>query len=297
MKFHPLIGVVLTALPLDAAEKRAPKPIVDPPRAELEKLGGFEPAPGDPPVLVIHCELQVVAVPEADALPLVEQMKDPAQIERGYEAIQVMLARKKATLIGWPCVITKSGQRAVAENVTEIRYATEFLPAPDGARNAAPVAGHGAPPGDARPAAANAKAEVAAENPPHGAGAAVKVPEVFPSAFEKRDTGVTLELEPTLSELEPLRIDIQIVPQHVRLLRFEQRVTETQGRKVIVEQPVFETNKVSTNICISSGQRVLLGTFRVTEPPGCIELFIFKATAKPVSAAPAARPALKNRGR
>ena len=275
--------LAFAALSLHAAEKPADKPVVDPPREELEKLGGFKPAPSDPAVFNIHIEMQVVAIPEADALPLIEQMKDPAQIEKANGVIQDMIGKKRATLIGWPMLIAKSGQRAVVENITEIRYATEFSPP----QVNAPAA---QPPEPALPAGGAQKKDAPAK------AAAANNGDVCPTAFETRNVGVTLEIEPVL-DADSMEIEIQMAPQHVRLLHFDKLVAETDGRKIAIEQPRFESSKMNTNMSVHSGQRMLLGTFRVTEPAGHIELFIFKATAKPARPQQSAPAPVKKRAR
>lgn len=37
-----------------------------------------------------------------------------------------MITSKKATLVAWPMLTTRSGERAVTEQAVEIRYPTEF---------------------------------------------------------------------------------------------------------------------------------------------------------------------------
>lgn len=282
MKIASLL-LALAALSLHAAEKPADKPVIDPPREELEKLGGFKPAPSDPAVFNIHIEMQVVAIQETDALPLIEQMKDPAQIEKANGVIQDMIGKKRATLIGWPMLIAKSGQRAVVENITEIRYATEFSP-PQGIAPAVQA------PEPALPAGGAPKKDAAAK------AAAANNGDVCPTAFETRNVGVTLEIEAVL-DADSMEIEIQMAPQHVRLLHFDKLVTETDGRKIAIEQPRFESSKMNTNMSVQSGQRILLGSFRVTEPADHIELFIFKATAKPAHPKQPAPAPVKKRAR
>ena len=269
------------AFSLHAADKHAQKPIVDPPREELKRLGGFEPASRDPADFNIHVEMQVVAMPDAVVVPLIEKMKDPQQIEKVYSTIQEMIAKKTATLVGWPMLITRSGQRAIVENVIAIRYPTEFsLPrmevaAPGQAPNPAVPPGNAAKPDEpGKPAPKDAAGPLLGRIELNGS-------DIIPSAFESKTAGVTIEVEPTLNT-STMQIDLQILPQHCRFLGFEKTVIETTGRKTTIDQPRFEESKVSTNLTVQSGQRVLLGTFRVSEPAGRMELFLFKATAKPV---------------
>jgi hypothetical protein len=42
------------------------------------------------------------------------------------EKVVKLIGEKRATLVGWPVLTTKSGMRAVVEEIHEFRYATEF---------------------------------------------------------------------------------------------------------------------------------------------------------------------------
>lgn len=209
----------------------------------------------------IRIELQVVAIPEKIGIPLAAEMKKKEKIEGANARIQEMLAKGTAKLVGWPILTTRSGQRAVFEGIKEIRYATEYSP---------PTVGI---------------------SPDVPADAAIKVvPTVdvttfdgIPTAFETRNTGVTLEVEPVLSS-DGKTIDLNMVPQHVRLKGFHKVTIEGAARKgkVIVEQPQFDTNKVTTSLTMRNGQRMLLGVYPTDEPPKHLEFFILKVEAIPV---------------
>lgn len=215
--------------------------------------GGLPDAP-----LNIRIEVQVVAIPEQLTVPLINEMKDKNKIEAAYAKIQDMLAKGTAKLIGWPIVTTKSGQRSVIESIHEIRYATEY-----------------------KPPTVNVTPDVPADS-------TVKVePKVdvttlagIPIAFETRNAGVTLEVEPVLGP-DGKTIDLNMVPQDVRLKGFEKVTLEgSPGKsKVIVEQPRFDTMKVTTSITMLSGRRMLLGVFRTDDPPKHFEFFILKVEA------------------
>lgn len=209
----------------------------------------------------IRIELQVVAIPEQIGIQLATEMKSKDKIEAAHARIQQMLAKGTAKLIGWPIVTTRSGMRAVIEDIKEIRYATEYHP------------------------------PTVSINPNTPVEPAIKVAptvdvvtfEGVPSAFETRNTGVTLEVEPVLKE-DGKAIDLNIVPQHVRLEGFHKITIEGAARKgkVIVEQPEFKTNKVTTTVTMQSGQRILMGVYPTEDPPKHLEFFILKVEAVPV---------------
>jgi hypothetical protein len=276
MKRHALTVFLVAALSLPAfsqnpkkrpgAEPKpnAPKELT---REELAKLGGFEPNPEDPPIHNLHFEVLMVTLPDALAVPLVASLSDPVRIEQGYQKLMTLIETKKARVSAWPRLQTRSGNRAVAENIHEVRYATEFerdlrkgaaAPAP------APPA-EKVPPGPPMPAAQG----------------------VLPTAFETRNAGASLELEPMLGP-DGKTMDIQFAAQHVRLVGWENvTVQESGATKILIPQPRFQTNKLVQNITIQSGQHMLIGTFRVGQENE-MELFILKAAVVPlkVKAAP-----------
>jgi Flp pilus assembly secretin CpaC len=208
----------------------------------------------------IRLEMQVVAVPVSIGYTLAGEMKSKDKIEAAYTRVQELLATGTAKLIGWPILTTRSGQRAIYEDIEEIRYATEYHPptvgvAPDVSTNA-PIKVH--PTVD------------------------VTTFDGVPAAFETRNAGVTLEVEPILSA-DGKTIDLNIVPQHVRLKGYRKATIEGAARKgkVVVEQPIFDTKKVTTSFSMRNGQRVLLGVFPTDEPTNHLELFILKAEVIP----------------
>ena len=84
-------------------------------------------------------------------------------------------------------------------------------------------------------------------------------PTVGPGSFEVRNTGYTVEMEPTLTE-DGRTVDLAIVAQDVRHkneVMFPQ--TEVDGKPVpAIEQPIFYTLKVSTTLFTVLGQPSLL---------------------------------------
>jgi hypothetical protein len=223
-------------------------------------------APGDPAENAkllpnIRLELQVVALPEKVALPLVEQMKKKDRIEAANTRLQELMAKGTAKLVGWPIIVTRSAQRAVCEAIKEIRYATEYTPP---------------------------TVSVVADVPPDapqkiGPSVDITTFDGVPAAFETRNAGVTLEVEPTLSP-DARFVDMNLVAQTVRLKGYHRVTIEGAARKgkVVVEQPQFDTNKITTSLAVPAGQRVLLGVYPIEDPSGYLELFILKVEILPV---------------
>jgi general secretion pathway protein D len=184
-------------------------------------------------------------------------MSDPT-----FQVVLRALDQKKGVdLLDAPRVTTKSGQRAVIEIVREFRYPTEFDP-PQIPQN---FGGGGA------------------------GGVGTTQIQVFPvtpttpTAFETRNTGVTLEVEPTVGS-DNYTIDLNLVPQVVEFEGFinygspistinpaslgltgavTSAMTSAPSSIVltpnVINQPIFSTRKVTTEVTVWDGQTVVLG--------------------------------------
>jgi general secretion pathway protein D len=100
----------------------------------------------------------------------------------------------------------------------------------------------------------------------------------MPSNFETRNAGLTLEVEPVVSD-DGKQIHLNLVPQHVhfrgmRTTTIQQSVSK---EKITVDQPIFQTMKTQTSLTLKNGGRMLLGVFPTDEPPDHVELFILHA--------------------
>ena len=169
--------------------------------------------------------------------------------------IRALNQKKGVDLLSAPRVTTKSGQRAIIEIVREFRYPTQFQPPQIPQNFRGGDSGTGISTG----------ASVAA--------AAFPVTPTTPTAFETRNTGVTLEVEPVVGP-DGQTIDLNLVPQVVEFEGFinygspiqtvqptllglsAQTVVLTPN---IINQPIFSTRKVTTSVSVWDGQTVVLG--------------------------------------
>ncbi len=173
--------------------------------------------------------------------------------------IRALNQKKGVDLLSAPRVTTKSGQRAVIEIIREFRYPTEFdppqIPQNFGNGGITTVSATGALTG--------------------GGTGAFPVTPTTPTAFETRNTGVTLEVEPTVGP-DGYTIDLNLVPQVVEFEGFinygspiktispasvllgggSASVTLTDN---VINQPIFSTRKVTTSVSVWDGQTVVLG--------------------------------------
>ena len=162
--------------------------------------------------------------------------------------IRALNQKKGIDLLSAPRVTTKSGQRAVIEIVREFRYATQFTPP-----QVPNITGGGS---------GNGTVSISVVTP------------TTPTAFETRNTGVTLEVEPVVGP-DGVTIDLNLVPQVVEFEGFvnygspifginpsiltnalNSQVLLTQN---VINQPIFSTRKVTTSVSVYDGSTVVLG--------------------------------------
>lgn len=170
--------------------------------------------------------------------------------------VRALNQQKGVDLLSAPRVTTRSGNRAVIEIIREFRYPTEFDPPqiPQNFGNTGQGGGG-------------------------GTGLTVNLPGSFPvtpttpTAFETRNTGVTLEVEPTVGP-DGYTIDLNLVPQVVEFegfINYGSPITSTSinlltGAPVqnvitpnVINQPIFSTRKVTTSVSVFDGSTVVLG--------------------------------------
>jgi hypothetical protein len=196
----------------------------------------------------VRVEVLMVDLPQDKALALLPDLRDPGKIDGAVTQIIDAINHNQAKLIGYPAVQTLDGQRAVSETVIEKRYPTEFQPlVPPPPKPGGP---QGAPAGP----------------PPSDAA--------IPTAFETRNVGVTVEVEPHVLQNGDW-IRISIVPQRVIFEGFDAYTFAT-------EQPRFFTAKMTTTLTLRNGQRNLLAFHKLPDPGNLVELFILQAWDAPV---------------
>ncbi len=170
--------------------------------------------------------------------------------------IRALNQKKGVDLLSAPRVTTKSGQRAVIEIVREFRYPTQFEP-PQIPQTVGSTAGLAA------------------------GAATIPITPTTPTAFETRNTGVTLEVEPVVGP-DGITIDLNLVPQVVEFEGFinygspilapPSAILSALGTVVpglsqservltpnIINQPIFSSRKVTTSVSVWDGQTVVLG--------------------------------------
>ncbi|MEP6670884.1 MAG: hypothetical protein ABJF10_17125 [Chthoniobacter sp.] len=199
-------------------------------------------------------DLQMVALEEAKAMELIPefQSENEVKIEAAWRKLQVMIKTREATLLAWPMVRTVDGSRAVSETIVEKRYPTEFEPPHEPRTFGPPI-----------------------PEPGHINEATV---EGTPNAFETRNTGVTLEVEPTVLS-QGKRIYLRLEPSRTELLRMEDYgpVLTVHNTLISAPQPLFASPRTHLDLTVRSGQRQLIAAHKLTKPVNCYELDIVRA--------------------
>ena len=156
-----------------------------------------------------------------------------------------------------PSVTAKSGQKATIEIIREFIYPTEYeppeLPNSTGGNGGGFFGG-------------------AAGGFGGGGGGGFPVTPATPTAFDTRNTGITLEIEPTIGENDFV-IDLRFVPEIVEFEGFinygspiQSPSTDALGNPVTsvitenrIEMPVFSARRVNTSLTIYDGYTVAVG--------------------------------------
>lgn len=177
--------------------------------------------------------------------------------------IRALNQKKGVDLLSAPRVTTKSGQRAVIEIVREFRYPTQFNP-PQIPQTVGSNFGSGG--------GSIINPITGAIVGTSGSSGSFPVTPTTPTAFETRNTGVTLEVEPVVGP-DGVTIDLNLVPQVVEFEGFinygspiQSTTTNLLGMPQtniitpnVINQPIFNSRKVTTSVSVWDGQTVVLG--------------------------------------
>jgi hypothetical protein len=231
-----LLAGLLTLSGLHAQGNPATPPAADP----FVRNPGQE-AAGEAALVpkVVSVCVETFSVELADAAALYHKKLPDSKV---YAELTARVGKGQAKQEAFTVIRARSGEKALVENISEFIYPTEFdhgnapntTPAP-------PIPSDGTKPAIPTPPATPAPPTVTAP--------------VMPTSFETRNTGVTLEIEPTIGDNDEI-IDLRIIPDRVTLVervKWGQGVSET-------EMPIFETQRMTLATTLIAGQPQMLGT-------------------------------------
>jgi Flp pilus assembly secretin CpaC len=191
-----------------------------------------DPGPQNPKQIRVYVETI-----EISALEFAELMTIPTKSSNHTALRNALLAKVvkgEAKLISNQSLFARSGERANVESVKEFIYPTEFEP------------------GEAfKPEKDDTKEEIS--NFP--------ILPPTPTAFETRNLGDTLEIEPVLS-FDGKVVDLTFKPESVKYLG-ENVMAEwkTKTSDVNVQMPIFYTKRTNTSVTLAVGDFLLVNTY------------------------------------
>ncbi len=198
---------------------------------------------------IVTIECQMIILHQRAMLALLPDLYDESKIDAASAQLDSMIAKGEAELAANLFLRTPGGQNAVAETVEAIRYPTEY-------------------------STPNLPEKLPEENPLEVLRA-WPMSGITPTAFETRNTGATLEVEPFVND-DGSWILVKAVLQHIRFLRWEgyEAGVLATGEHLKIQQPIFFTAKDQFSISLRNGQRALVGIHKLPDKPDMFELFL-----------------------
>lgn len=248
-----------------------------PPRIAAGKAPPFVPGSDilpepDPLPWSGYAELRMVAIPLAEAVRLLPQLRARATFAKAAQRVEALLANGEAELADWLHVPLQEEERATAESTVEIRYPTDWSPI-----------GCFPPPPPSPFVSSILERSSAASGSSRVPGTQI-TPYLepsfehfdVPSAFDTRNTGASLELEP---QVNAGGLEISLSACVVRFEGLSRTIAGRPGPPTWrgYPQPLFRMYKVQTNFPIDDGGGALIGSFTLPAPKPRMLLFLFHA--------------------
>lgn len=177
----------------------------------------------------IRVQVEYIEISQADMVVLMYGPKKSGDDTKLRDALQKMVKAGTAKMVETQMVTSRSGEKATVESIKEFIYPTEYEPS-----------------------------EVPNEVNKNGDKTGDLVDELAtpptPTAFETRNLGSTLEVEPTLGEDGKI-IDVRFAPElvyHVGNEVWSEWSNKTS--KADVQMPIFYTLRVNTGVTLTAGK-------------------------------------------
>lgn len=212
---------------------------------EYDPLGEFDNLPKQ-----IRVQVEFIDVSHEQLTGLLFGPKVSANDGELRQRVAQLVKDGKASIVETMLCIAKHGQKATTESIEEIIYATEYEPAqmPEKIefKN-------------------NAEAEAAKAEPRDFATGPT------PSAWETRNVGSTLEIEPNIAE-DNKTIDLRFVPEivyHVGNTVWAE--WKDKHGNAPVQMPTFYTVRINTSVTLGVGQYLLVGAVSPKDKDGATD--------------------------
>lgn len=184
----------------------------------------------------IRVQVEFIEVPQETLTELLAGPQKSADDTKLRAKLQELINKKKAKMLETQMVTARSGQKATSESIHEFIYPTEYEP---------PVL-----PGE--------KENIAAfpSNP------------ATPTAFETRNVGSTLEIEPVIGE-DNRTIDLRFAPEIIYHTGNEVWAELRKGKnKNRIQMPNFYTLRITTGVVLMTGQPFLAAALSPKDDAG-----------------------------
>ncbi|GAA5496954.1 hypothetical protein Rhal01_03142 [Rubritalea halochordaticola] len=192
---------------------------------------------------VIQMQVEYIEVPQATVLELMYGEKKSADDSKLRAELQKMLKEGKATMMESQMVVSRSGEKATSESIREYIYPTEYEPS-------------------------EVPNKVDANGEETGEGLRSLATPPTPTAFETRNLGSTLEVEPILSE-DGFTVDVRFAPELVWHVKNEVWAEWRDDRgNADIKMPVMYTMRVNTGLTVTTGRYHLACTMSPKDKDG-----------------------------
>ncbi|QTN30949.1 hypothetical protein HZ994_00935 [Akkermansiaceae bacterium] len=211
--------------------------------AGKEMLDPFDPAVDAPKMVRVQMEFIEMAHKDLTRL-MMQERSDKADATALRMKLQEMVDGQKASVLDTQIVMARSGQKATVESISEFMYPTEYKPP------ALPKSQEGEVKGTDFPAISE-----------------------HPTAFETKNLGSSLEIEPTIGENDEI-IDLRFLPEltwHTGETVWQER-KDGHGNITKVSMPDFYKLSINTSLTCISGQYVMVGVASPKNGAGKIDL-------------------------
>jgi len=210
---------------------------------DRQQVDDNAPDPFDPDYMatrLVQIQVEFIEIPHIAATKLLFGTRPKTSDATPLRTkLQELLEKNEAKLLDTQLVVAKSGQKATAESIAEFIYPTEYE-----------AAGPPAPPrqaSDQKPA------------PPKEQERPFDPVKLIPTAFDTRNVGSTLEVEPSLAD-DGKTVDLRLVPELIWCSgnTVWQETKDALGNVTKVEMPDFYSLRPNTQITCIGGQYTLL---------------------------------------
>lgn len=205
---------------------------------EFDPLGEFNNLPKQ-----IRVQVEFIDVSHEQFTELMFGDKPAANDTELRKQLTQLVKDGKANIAETMLCIARSGQKATSESIEEFIYPTEYEPATGPTET--PAADK-----EAKDKPSTEPAKEPAPDPAIGP---------TPTAFETRNVGSTLEIEPTLSEDNRI-VDLRFVPEivyHVGNVTWAEWKGEHGNTPV--QMPTFYTVRLNTSVTLAAGEPMMVG--------------------------------------